>query len=41
MRTMTVNLLTTFAEGPAGRSHPAMDNLDALNISTRTIHDRK
>ena len=26
---------------PAGRSHPAMDNLDALNISTRTIHDRK
>ena len=41
LRTMTTTLLRTFAEGPAGRTHPAVDNLEALKISTATIRDRR
>lgn len=40
LRTMTTTLLRTFAEGPAGRTHPAVDNLKALKITTATIRDR-
>jgi hypothetical protein len=29
---ITTRLLTAFATGPAGREHPAVDNLDALGI---------
>ena len=29
---ITTRLLTTFAAGPAGRAHPALDNLNALRI---------
>ncbi len=32
-------LLTAFAAGPAGRAHPARDNLTQLNITTATIRD--
>jgi hypothetical protein len=30
-RRVTTNLLRAFAEGPAGRVHPAKDNLDAYH----------
>lgn len=33
VRTVTDNLLTAFAKGPAGRAHPAHDNLAKLGIS--------
>jgi hypothetical protein len=29
---ISTRLLTTFAAGPAGRAHPAVDNLATLNI---------
>jgi hypothetical protein len=37
--TMTTTLLQAFAAGPAGRAHPARDNLDRLGINTATIRD--
>ena len=37
--TITTTLLQTFATGPAGRAHPARDNLDRLNINTTTTRD--
>jgi hypothetical protein len=36
---ITTTLLTAFAAGPAGRSHPARDNIDRLNITTATVRD--
>jgi hypothetical protein len=33
-RQVTRTVLTTFAEGPAGRTHPAHDNLDAFSLPT-------
>ncbi|MGH8919987.1 MAG: N,N-dimethylformamidase beta subunit family domain-containing protein, partial [Actinomycetes bacterium] len=30
--TITTRLLTAYAQGPAGREHPATDNLDRLGI---------
>lgn len=35
VRAVTDNLLTAFAKGPAGREHPARDNLAQLGISGR------
>ncbi|HET6876019.1 MAG TPA: N,N-dimethylformamidase beta subunit family domain-containing protein [Jatrophihabitans sp.] len=35
VRTVTDNLLSAFAQGPAGRLHPARDNLVALGIVPR------
>jgi len=32
-------MLQAFAAGPAGKAHPAMDNLDRHNITTATIRD--
>ncbi len=32
---VTENVLRAFAAGPAGRGHPAQDNLDAYHLSTR------
>jgi hypothetical protein len=37
--TITSTLLTTFAQGPAGRTHPARDNLDQLGITPAAIRD--
>jgi hypothetical protein len=37
--TITTTLLKTFAAGPAGKAHPAIDNLDRHNITTATIRD--
>jgi hypothetical protein len=34
VRAVTDNLLRAFATGPAGRSHPARDNLAALGIGS-------
>ena len=36
---ITTTLLQAFAAGPAGRAHPARDNLGPLNITTTTIRD--
>jgi hypothetical protein len=32
VRTVTDNVLRAFGQGPAGRAHPARDNLAALGI---------
>lgn len=37
--TITTSMLEGFAAGPAGRAHPARDNLDALGITVSTIRD--
>jgi len=37
--TVTTTLLKAFAAGPAGKDHPARDNLDRLGITTATIRD--
>ncbi len=37
--TITTTLLQAFAAGPAGKAHPARDNLAPLNISATTIRD--
>lgn len=37
--TITTTLLTEFASGPAGKKHPAQDNLDDLGINPKTIVD--
>ncbi len=36
---ITTTLLQAFAAGPAGKAHPARDNLAPLNISATTIRD--
>ena len=36
---VTTTLLQAFAAGPAGKAHPARDNLGALNITTATVRD--
>ena len=37
--TITSTLLTSFAAGPAGRDHPARDNLERLGITSATVRD--
>jgi hypothetical protein len=37
--TITSTLLTGFAAGPAGRDHPARDNLERLGITPATVRD--
>jgi hypothetical protein len=37
VRAITGNVVLAFAAGPAGTTHPATDNLDALKISAATV----
>jgi hypothetical protein len=37
--TITTTLLQAFAAGPAGKAHPARDNLDPLGITTASVRD--